>query len=82
MSTTFLPPVLLSKNHAPCFECVLGREKEWATFGEMSRCVSYFAFKGNMKLSCLLLRFLQTVVQLSTNINGFVKRLCLSKLAY
>lgn len=54
-------------------ECVLGREKEWATFGEMSRCVSYFAFKGNVKLSCLLLRFLQTIVQLSTNINGFDK---------
>ena len=35
----------VAQNHAPCFECVLGREKEWATFGEMSRYVSYFAFK-------------------------------------
>ena len=46
------------ENHTPCSECVLGREKEWATFDEMLRCVSYFTFKGNVKLNCLLLRFL------------------------
>ena len=39
----------------------------------MKCCGSYFAFKGNVKLSCLLLRFLQTIVQLSASINGFNK---------
>ena len=36
-----LPPSFLFKNHTPYFECVLGREKEWATFDEMLRFLFY-----------------------------------------